>query len=136
MESTGRVKQGSGDRFSCERKQPRGRRQQRRSRDQDVHARCEPNTGVGCREAGDRDLHTWMLGVVQVYLTEGFQPDVCGAGRWVVSGGIFWLWPLEKLRSNQSKKSRRGEGETSLLQPAMYGVRVAAGKNPCLDREE
>ena len=54
--------------------------------------------------------------------------------RWWLVG--YGPWPLEKLRSNQRKNSWRGEGENSLLQPAMYGVRVAAGKNPCLDREE
>lgn len=41
-----------------------------------------------------------------------------------------------KVKIESEKKVLASEGESSLLQPAMYGVRVAAGKNPCLDREE
>ncbi len=53
----------------------------------------------------------------------------------MVVGGI-WAMAVGKVKIESEKNSWRGEGETSLLQPAMYGVRVAAGKNPCLDREE
>ena len=52
--------------------------------------------------------------------------------RWWLVG--YGQWPLEKLRIESEKKIPASEGESSLLQHAMYGVRVTAGKNPCLDR--
>ena len=81
----------------------------------------------------DRDLHTtrWTRTWVHVCPTEGFQPDVCGAGGWVV--GVIWAWAVGKARSNERKCPTR-VGKSSLVQPAMYAF--AAGKHPCLDRKD